>query len=82
MKRIVQLSQFIVTEEKLDENGKKFLKGYNYSSGDLESLSNRRKLSLVSIKETPQTECNIITNCIEYLNKIITFSSQEINIIQ
>ena len=82
MKRIVQLSQFIVTEEKLDENGKKFLKGYNYSSGDLEALSNIKTLSLVSKKEIPQTECNIITNCIEYLNKIITFSSQEINIIQ
>ena len=82
MKRIVQLSQFVVTEEKLDENGKKFLKGYNYSSGDLEALSNIKTLSLVSKKEIPQTECNIITNCIEYLNKIITFSSQEINIIQ
>ena len=48
MKRIVQLSQFVVTEEKLDENGKKFLKGYNYSSGDLEALSNIKTLSLVS----------------------------------
>ena len=82
MKRVVLLSQYIITEESLDEYGKKILNQYNYSSGDLEGLSNAKTLTLISKKTIPQTECNIITNCIEYLNKIITFSSQEINIIQ
>ena len=78
MKRIVLLSQYIITEESLDEYGKKILNQFNHSSGDLEGLSNDKTLTLISKKTIPQTECNIITNCIEYLNKIITFSSQEI----
>ena len=53
-----------------------------HSSGDLEGLSSAKTLTLISKKTIPQTECNIITNCIEHSNKIITFSSQEINIIQ
>ena len=82
MKRIILLSQYIITEEISDENGEKYYNQYNFSSGDLEGLSNAKALYLISEKKIPQTECNIITNCIEYMNKIITFSSQEINIIQ
>ena len=82
MKRVILLSQYIITEEKLYDNGKKIFDQYNYSSGDLEGLSKEKTLTLVSEKSIPQTECNLITNSIEYLNKIITFSSQEINIIQ
>ena len=82
MKRIILLSQYIITQESLDEDGEKSYNQYNFSSGDLEGLTNAKNLSLISKKTIPQTECNIITNCIEYLNKIITFSSQEINIIQ
>ena len=82
MKRIILLSQYIITEETSDENGEKYYNQYNFSSGDLEGLSNAKALYLISEKKIPQTECNIITNCIEYMNKIITFSSQEINIIQ
>ena len=82
MKRIILLSQYIITQESLDEDGEKSYNQYNFSSGDFEGLTNAKNLSLISKKTIPQTECNIITNCIEYLNKIITFSSQEINIIQ
>ena len=82
MKRVILLSQYIISEEKLYDNGKKFFDQYYYSSGDLEGLSKEKTLTLVSEKSIPQTECNLITNSIEYLNKIITFSSQEINIIQ
>ena len=82
MKRIILLSQYIITHESFDENGEKSCNQYKFSSGDFESLANEKNLSLISKKTIPQTECNIITNCIEYLNKIITFSSQEINIIQ
>ena len=82
MKRIILLSQYIITQESLDEGGEKSYNQYNFSSGDFEGLTNAKNLSLISKKTIPQTECNIITNCIEYLNKIITFSSQEINIIQ
>ena len=82
MKRIILLSQYIITKESLDEDGEKSYNQYNFSSGDFEGLTNAKNLSLISKKTIPQTECNIITNCIEYLNKIITFSSQEINIIQ
>ena len=82
MKRVILLSQYIITEEKINEKGKKHLDQYNYSSGDLDGFSKEKTLTLVSEKTIPQTECNIITNCIEFLNKIITFSSQEINIIQ
>ena len=82
MKRIILLSQYIVAEEKQDEDGKKSFQQYNYSSGDLDGLSKVKTLYCISKKTIPQTECNIITNCIEYMNKIITFSSQEINIIQ
>ena len=82
MKRVILLSQYIITEEKLYDNGKKFFDQYYYSSGDLEGLSKEKTLTLISKKSIPQTECNLITNSIEYLNKIITFSSQEINIIQ
>jgi hypothetical protein len=82
MKRVILLSQYIITEELIDEKGNKSFSQYIYSSGDLEGLSNARTLTLIAKKEIPQTECNIITNCIEYMNKIITFSSQEINIIQ
>ena len=82
MKRIILLSQYIITQESLNEDGEKSYNQYNFSSGDFEGLTNAKNLSLISKKTIPQTECNIITNCIEYLNKIITFSSQEINIIQ
>ena len=82
MKRIILLSQYIITQESLDEDGEKSYNQYNFSSGDFEGLTNAKNLSLISKKTIPQTECNIITNCIEYLNEIITFSSQEINIIQ
>ena len=82
MKRIILLSQYIITQESLDEDGEKSYNQYNFSSGDFEGLTNAKNLSLISKKTIPQTQCNIITNCIEYLNKIITFSSQEINIIQ
>ena len=82
MKRVILLSQYIVTEEKVNESGKKQFDQYNYSSGDLDGFSKEKTLKLISEKSIPQTECNLVTNCIEYLNKIITFSSQEINIIQ
>ena len=82
MKRVILLSQYIITEEKINEEGKKLFSQYNYSSGDLDGFSKEKTLTLVSEKSIPQTECNLITNSIEYLNKIITFSSQEINIIQ
>ena len=82
MKRVILLSQYIVTEEKENEYGKKLFEQYNYSSGDLDGFSKEKSLTLVSEKSIPQTESNLITNSIEYLNKIITFSSQEINIIQ
>ena len=82
MKRVILLSQYIITEEKLDKNGKISFDQYNYSSGDLDGLSKAKTLTLIAKKAIPQTESNIITNSIEYLNKIITFSSQEINIIQ
>ena len=82
MKRVVLLSQYIITEEKVNERGKKHLDQYDYTSGDLDGFSREKSLTLVSEKSITQTECNLVTNCIEYLNKIITFSSQEINIIQ
>ena len=82
MKRVILLSQYIITEEKINKEGKKLFSQYNYSSGDLDGFSKEKTLTLVSEKSIPQTECNLITNSIEYLNKIITFSSQEINIIQ
>ena len=82
MKRVILLSQYIIAEEKINEKGKKQFDHYNYSSGDLDGFSNEKTLTLISEKTIPQTECNLITNTIEYLNKIITFSSQEINIIQ
>jgi hypothetical protein len=82
MKRIILLSQYIIAEETINENGKKQFDQYNFSSGDLDGFSKEKELTLVSEKSIPQTECNLITNSIEYLNKIITFSSQEINIIQ
>jgi hypothetical protein len=82
MKRVVLLSQYIITEEKVNERGKKHLDQYDYTSGDLDGFSKEKSLTLVSEKSITQTECNLVTNCIEYLNKIITFSSQEINIIQ
>ena len=82
MKRVILLSQYIITEKKLDKNGKISFDQYNYSSGDLDGLSKAKTLTLIAKKAIPQTESNIITNSIEYLNKIITFSSQEINIIQ
>ena len=50
MKRIVQLHQFVLVEEILDEDGKKSLKHYNYSSGDLEGLSNVKTLTPISKK--------------------------------
>ena len=82
MKRIISLSQYIFTQESLDEDGEKSYNQYNFSSGDFEGLTNAKNLSLISKKTIPQTECNIITNCFEFLNKIITFSSQEIIVIQ
>ena len=82
MKRVILLSQYIIAEEKINEDGKKQFDHYNYSSGDLDGFSSEKTLTLISEKTIPQTECNLITNSIEYLNKIITFSSQEINIIQ
>ena len=82
MKRVIMLSQYIITEENINENGKKQFDQYNYSSGDLDGFSKEKSLTLISEKSIPQTESNLVTNCIEYLNKIITFSSQEINIIQ
>ena len=82
IKRKILLSQYIVTEEKLDEKGNKSLKEYNYSSGDLEGLSNEKSLTLISKKEISQVESSIITNCVEYLNKIIIFSSKEIDVIE
>ena len=82
MKRVILLSQYIVAEEKENEFGKKLFEQYNYSSGDLDGFSKEKSLTLISEKSIPQTESNLITNSIEYLNKIITFSSQEINIIQ
>ena len=81
-KRNILLSQYIVTEEKLDEKGNKSLKEYNYSSGDLEGLSSNKTLTLISKKEFLQNEPNNITNCVEFLNKIIIFSSKEINVIE
>jgi hypothetical protein len=72
----------IITEEKVNERGKKHLDQYDYTSGDLDGFSKEKSLTLVSEKSITQTECNLVTNCIEYLNKIIIFSSQEINIIQ
>ena len=82
MKRVILLSQYIVAEEKENEFGKKLFEQFNYSSGDLDGFSKEKSLTLISEKSIPQTESNLITNSIEYLNKIITFSSQEINIIQ
>ena len=82
IKRKILLSQYIITEEKLDEKGNKSLKEYNYSSGDLEGLSNEKSLTLISKKEISQVESSIITNCVEYLNKIIIFSSKEIDVIE
>ena len=81
-KRNILLSQYIITEEKLDEKGNKSLKEYNYSSGDLEGLSNEKSLTLISKKGISQVESSIITNCVEYLNKIIIFSSKEIDVIE
>ena len=66
----------------MDEKGNKSLKEYNYSSGDLEGLSNEKSLTLISKKEISQVESSIITNCVEYLNKIIIFSSKEIDVIE
>ena len=82
MKRVIMLSQYIITEENINENGKKQFDQYNYSSGDLDGFSKEKSLTLISEKSIPQAESNLVTNCVEYLNKIITFSSQEINIIQ
>ena len=82
IKRKILLSQYIITEEKLDEKGNKSLKEYNYSSGDLEGLSNEKSLTLISKKEISQVESSIIINCVEYLNKIIIFSSKEIDVIE
>ena len=82
IKRKILLSQYIVTEEKLDEKGNKSLKEYNYSSGDLEGLSNEKSLTLISKKEFSQIESSIITNCVEYLNKIIIFSSKEVDVFE
>ena len=82
MKRVIMLSQYIITEENINESGKKQFNQYNYSSGDLDGFSKEKSLTLISEKSIPQAESNLVTNCVEYLNKIITFSSQEINIIQ
>ena len=82
MKKVILLSQYIITEEKINEKGKKLFDQYNYSSGDLDGFSKEKTLTLISEKSIPQTECNLITNSIEYLNKIIIFSSHEINIVQ
>ena len=82
IKRKILLSQYIITEEKFDDKGNKSLKEYNYSSGDLDGLSNEKSLTLISKKEISQVESSIITNCVEYLNKIIIFSSKEIDVIE
>ena len=82
MKRVISLSQYVIAEEEIDEKGNKSFKQYNYSSGDLEGLSKVKTLSLISEKSILKEDSNIITNCIEFLDKIIIFSSNKIKIIQ
>ena len=82
IKKFISLSQYVIAEEEIDEKGNKSLKQYNYSSGDLEGLSKVKTLSLISEKSILKEDSNIITNCIEFFDKIIIFSSNIIKIIQ